>query len=117
MIMDITIPGCSIFNSPDGHEQMTLDIQGLLPWIREGRTNAAKLWCALANVMWKKGEVCFSVTLRGAGAYVGELYYGSEKYASDATSYIEFYCCGETAAIDAHIYTYLTEQGWRPYGY
>jgi len=113
----MTRPGPSLFNTPDGHYAMTEDIQGLIPWIRESWANAARLWCAFSNVTWRKGEIEFSVTFRGAGAYVGEIYMGTERYMRDSMNYMEFYCSGHDGVVDPKIFEYLTALGWKPYGY
>lgn len=113
----MTRPGVSMFNTPDGHDQMTDDIQELVPWIKENKANAAKLWCAFSNIQWKKGEAIFTVSFRGAGAYVGELFMGTEEYLKDDTNYMEFYCSGQDGAVDPKIFEYLKEKGWTPYRY
>lgn len=113
----MTKPGCSLFNNPDGNDAMNDDLQELLPWIRENWRNAAKLWCAFSNIEWMKGEIEFSLTFRGAGAYVGELFMGTEKYLQDNMNYLEFYCSGSDGAVDPHIFEHLTKCGWKPCRY
>lgn len=113
----MTKPSSSLFNHPNANDAMNEDIQELLPWVRESWGNAAALWCALSNVEWKKGDLEFGVTFRGAGAYVGELYHGSEKYNPSSFDYLEFYCSGETGVIHPKIGEYLAARGWAPHDY
>ncbi len=111
-----TKPGSSLFNQPDANDAMGDDLQELIPWVRESWAHAAALWCAFSNVEWKKGDLEFGVTFRGAGAYVGELYHGSEKYNFNG-GYMEFYCAGTEGVVHPKIGEYLTERGWTPRTY
>ena len=113
----MTKPGCSIFNSPSAHVQMNEDIQELIPWLREARENTGALWCALSNVCWRKGDLEFGVTFRGAGAYVGELYMGTEEYEKDSMNYNEFSYAGSYGVVHPKIGEYLRGKGWTPYTY
>lgn len=111
-----TYPTCpSLLVDPAAHARMNETLQELLPWIREDRTRAAALWCALSHVAWvHEGRLIWSATGRGVGAYVADLFYGPAD-PDDGRWYEKFYCSGPPRSIHPHIYEYMIARGWRPH--
>lgn len=92
----------------EGIAKLNDDIQDLLPWLRESRDHAVAAWSTLTNVVWRKGDLEFTLSYRATSAYLTEL-------ISGRADTMELYLSGPPAKLNPHVYRYMLDRGWSAY--
>lgn len=102
------ISGGRTVNMEDAFEMVVERQLGNL--IRDNVIIAEKMWCALANILWKhyKGDTA-SYSFRAAGDLVAAI-----RRSGD---YMDWYCCGEAAVVSDTVKNALAAEGWFPSDY
>lgn len=74
--------------------------------IREDDEFAKRIYAALANVKWNKGDIVYGCTFRYAGGLISDI--------REEGDYIDWYCCAPEGKVDSDIREALSKKGWTP---